>query len=131
MYQRLLITIAAVGSAWTATSLLQRRQVALGNRASRSAPGRAGRPGVVYFWSHGCAVCRTAQRPILDRLVEEYGEDRVTLTAYCVDDAPEIAEAWGVRTLPTTFVLDASGSVKHVNNGLVAGPRLREQLEPR
>lgn len=128
MYQRLSMIAAAAASVWAVSSLMKRRQLALANRASRSARGRAKTPGIVYFWSDGCSVCKRAQRPILDRIVAECGEDRLELTAYCVDEAPQVAEEWGVRTLPTTFVLDPTGAIRHVNNGLVAAEQLRDQL---
>lgn len=130
MYERLLITCLVALAAWAGSSLLRRRQVASANRASRRGRGRANTPGIVYFWSDACSVCKGAQRPILDRIVAEFGAERLALTAHCVDEAPEVAEEWGVRTLPTTFVLDRDGNVRHVNNGLVVAERLREQLQP-
>jgi thioredoxin-like negative regulator of GroEL len=130
VYERLLITCVVAVSAWAVSSLMRRRQVALADRASPGVQGASKTPRIVYFWSDGCSVCKRTQRPILDRIVAEYGSERVTLTAYCVDEAPDVAEAWGVRTLPTTFVLDPPGKVRHVNNGLVVAERLRAQLQP-
>lgn len=128
MYGRLLFTCAVAVSAWAVSSLMKRRQVALANRASRSAHGGSKTPRIVYFWSDACSVCKRTQRPILERIVAECGEERLSLSAYCVDEAPRVAEEWGVRTLPTTFVLDSAGAIRHVNNGLVLAEQLRNQL---
>lgn len=70
------------------------------------------------------------QRPILERILAEYGKERVAFTAYNIDEAPEVAKEWGVRTLPTTFVLDSSGIIRQINNGVVVSESLRKQLEP-
>lgn len=130
MTVRLAITLAALALAWGALALLKRRQLASAGRAAalRNAPARL--PTIVSFWSSGCSVCKQSQRPILERLLGEYGPAHLALTAYDVEAAPEIAAAWGVRTLPTTFVLDALGAIRDVNNGLAAPGRLRKQLEP-
>src|SRR5574341_2514583 len=87
MYGRLLFTCAVAVSAWAVSSLMKRRQVALANRASRSAHGGSKTPRIVYFWSDACSVCKRTQRPILERIVAECGEERLSLSAYCVDEA--------------------------------------------
>ncbi len=69
------------------------------------------------------------QKKILDEILAEYGKERLALTAYNTDEAPDVAKEWGVRTLPTTFLLDSTGVIRHVNNGLVVSGNLRKQLE--
>lgn len=51
------------------------------------------------------------------------------LIAYDIEEQPEAAVEWGVGTLPTTFLMDAHGKIKHVNNGLVTAENLRGQVE--
>lgn len=130
MYGRALITGGVVAAVWAVSQVSKRRQVALAKRASQSVRGRAKTARIVYFWSDGCSVCKRVQRPILERILAEHPDGRLELTAHCVDEVPDVAEAWGVRTLPTTIVIDPEGNVSHVNNGLVVAERLREQLEP-
>lgn len=130
MFERLLITFVVIGFAWVMLSLMKRRQIIQSNRASQQLYSASNRPTIVYFWSEGCAVCKIAQRPILDRILAEYGKERLVLTAYNIDEAPDVAKEWGVRTLPTTFLLDSAGTIKQVNNGLVVPENLRKQLEP-
>ncbi len=130
MYERLLITFAVMACAWVALSLLRRRQITQSNRASQRLNKVSDLPTIVYFWSDSCSMCKMTQRPILERILAEYGKERVAFTAYNIDEAPEVAKEWGVRTLPTTFVLDSSGIIRQINNGVVVSESLRKQLEP-
>ncbi len=70
------------------------------------------------------------QKRILEGILAEYGTEQLALTAYNIDEAPDVAKKWGVMTLPTTFLLDSTGTIRHVNNGLVVSENLRKQLEP-
>lgn len=83
---------------------------------------------VVYFHSPSCAVCRTSQKPILDRLMARIGPNQLQLVAVDVSEKPEFARAWGVMTVPSTYVLGTAGETVHVNNGLTGEPVLRRQL---
>jgi len=124
-----MITLAVMAVAWAALTLMRRRQGILANRASQGFNTASNIPAIVYFWSEGCSVCKGTQKPILERILGEYGKERLTLTAYNIDEAPEVAKEWGVRTLPTTFLLDSAGTIRHANNGLVVPESLRKQLE--
>ncbi len=130
MYERLLITFAVMVFFGAVLSLMKRRQIASANRASQQLKMQTNMPTIVYFWSDGCPVCKRAQRPVLEAILAEYGKEQLALTAYNTDEAPDVAEEWGVRTLPTTFLLDSAGAIRHVNNGLAVSGTLRKQLEP-
>ncbi len=130
MYERLTITFVVMALFGVMLVFLKRRQIAAASRASQQLNKRAKLPTIVYFWSDGCPVCKFTQRPILDRILAEYGKEGLALNAYNIDEAPAVAKKWGVMTLPTTFLLDSSGTIKHVNNGLVAPENLRRQLGP-
>lgn len=130
MYERLFISFVVIASFGALLLLMKRRQVTAANRASQQLDKSSRIPTIVYFWSKGCPVCKMTQRRILDGILAEYGSERLVLTAYNTDEAPDVAEEWDVRTLPTTFLLDSTGAVKHVNNGLADLETLRKQLEP-
>lgn len=55
-------------------------------------------------------------------------EDMLTVSKVNICESLEQANQWGVRTVPTTFVLDKDGTVQHVNNGLVTEKVLVEQI---
>ena len=96
-----------------------------------AAPGledfRSGLPAILYFTTPRCVPCRTIQRPAVNDLKEEYSD---SLQIIEIDAAArsEVAAHWGVLSVPTTFVLDGSGSPLHVNHGVARAHKLRKQL---
>lgn len=118
---RLLLALAFPLLLWAGLRLLRRWQLARANAADRAFAGDTEGAAVVYFWSTDCPLCRTAQGPILERL-------GVRLHSHQVEACPDLARAWGVSTLPTTFVVAAGGAVRFVNNGLASEATLRRQL---
>lgn len=60
-------------------------------------------PILVDFWATWCAPCQ-ALKPILEKLAEEYGGSFL-LARVNSDENPEIAQHFGVRSIPTVKVL--------------------------
>ena len=60
------------------------------------------RPVLVDFWAQWCGPCK-AQGPILDQVAAAQG-DRAVVAKLDVDGAPEVAEALGIRSIPTLLV---------------------------
>lgn len=58
---------------------------------------------IVDLWSPQCAPCRELT-PMLSRIVGEYG-GRVHLAKINVDASPELAQAFGVRAVPTVVAI--------------------------
>jgi len=130
MYERLLITFIIMVFFGVVLLLMKRRQIAAANRASRQLKKSSRMPTIVYFWANGCPVCKMTQKKILEEILTEYGKEQLALTAYNTDESPDVAKEWGVRTLPTTILLDSTGAIRHVNNGLAVSETLRKQLGP-
>lgn len=89
---------------------------------------RPGVPAVIYFWSEDCAPCRLNQKPALDRLEAALGADGVQVIAVDAVNQAEVADRWGVLTLPTTFVVDKQKAVRQVNHGVVSTEVLQQQI---
>jgi len=128
---RLLFVVALITVILFGLFLLKRWQLSQARKAVNSSVkdiATSGKARIVYFWSTECNQCKTVQRPILDRLLTKEGETFLALTTVNVMESPEEATAWGVKTVPTTFILDKNGNVQHVNNGVASENKLLEQL---
>ena len=128
MLERLLLTIALAGLGWLAyrmiTALILRRQA---GQALRLDGYRSGRPAILYFTAPGCGPCETIQRPALVEL-EALSNGRLQVIEVDATAKPALADAWGVLTVPTTFVIDSHGQPRRVNHGVARVGKLSHQL---
>ncbi|SRR6266508_2508035 len=85
-----------------------------------------GRPTIVAFSTPSCAACHTAQAPAVAAVAAQ-----VPVRVVHIDAAhqPEVASAFGILTVPSTVVLDASGNVAVVNHGFAPTQQLVRQLQ--
>ena len=86
------------------------------------------KPVLIYFTTPDCTPCKTVQRPAIDRVSKLFGEtlEVIEINAY---EQPDLARTWGVLSVPTTFVLDARGEARYVNNGVARAEKLLEQIQ--
>ena len=88
----------------------------------------AGQPVLVYFTTPTCAPCKTIQRPAIQRLQAQLGE-KLRVVEIDASTQPDVAAAWGILSVPTTFILDRTGAPIHVNHGVAPAGKLLKQLE--
>lgn len=86
------------------------------------------KPVIVYFTTPDCAPCKTVQRPALSRVSQLLG-DSLEVVEIDATQRPDLAKQWGVMSVPTTFLLDARGVARYVNNGVTRAEKLMEQLQ--
>jgi thiol-disulfide isomerase/thioredoxin len=86
------------------------------------------KPVIVYFTTPDCAPCKTVQRPALNRVTQLLG-DSLEVVEIDATQRPDLAKQWGVMSVPTTFLLDARGEARYVNNGVTRAEKLMEQLQ--
>ncbi|MFB9991628.1 thioredoxin [Deinococcus oregonensis] len=67
---------------------------------------------LVDFWAPWCAPCR-ALAPTLTELASDYA-GRVTVAKLDVDEWPELAGHYGVRSLPTLILFQAGQPVRRL-----------------
>ncbi|MCC7129853.1 MAG: hypothetical protein B6D39_01815 [Anaerolineae bacterium UTCFX2] len=86
-----------------------------------------GKPVLLYFTTPTCAPCKTLQRPAIHRLQELAG-DRLQIVEIDASLQPEIADQWGVFSVPTTFIVDSNGAPRYVNHGVASAEKLFDQF---
>jgi thiol-disulfide isomerase/thioredoxin len=89
---------------------------------------QTGVPAILYFTTPFCVPCRTVQRPALARLMEQQG-DALQVIEIDASQQPELANYWGVLSVPTTFVIDSKGRPRRVNHGIASAEKLGRQIE--
>ncbi len=86
------------------------------------------KPVIVYFTTPDCAPCKTVQRPALEKLIGILGE-KLHVVEIDATERPDLAKTWGVMSVPTTFLLNARGEARYVNNGVTRVEKLMEQIQ--
>jgi len=86
------------------------------------------KPVIVYFTTPDCVPCKTIQRPALRKLSGLMG-DKLEVVEIDATERPDLARQWGVMSVPTTFLLNARGDARYVNNGVARVEKLMEQLQ--
>ncbi|MBF1165335.1 tetratricopeptide repeat protein [Dechloromonas agitata] len=83
-------------------------------------------PVVVDFWAPWCEPCKVL-KPLLEKLAEEY-KGRFLLAKVNSDENPELAQHFGVRSIPSVKVLFRGQLVDEFNGAIPEG-QIRQFLD--
>lgn len=87
---------------------------------------REGQPTVIEFYSNSCSICLVS-KPRVDRMEENLeGQAEVLRLNVKGDVGRTLAARWGVRGVPTFFVVDGTGEVIYYQIGALDGAAIEE-----
>ena len=79
---------------------------------------------VVDFWAEWCGPCKVLT-PLIEKVSTDYDMDFVKIN---IDDHPELAEAFSIRSIPTLLIFHKEEPVAQ-SSGVVPEDRLRNELD--
>lgn len=130
LLSRLLFTAALVGAGIVLYRLINSRVLHGAESKTAALVGfKVGVPAVLYFTTEDCMPCKTIQRPALAALAAQLGEDRVQIIQVDASERTDLADYWGVLSVPTTFVIDSQGRPRRVNHGVARTEVLLDQIK--
>jgi thiol-disulfide isomerase/thioredoxin len=122
------LLLAGVGLYWLFTRVLLLRARRSQAKDPVDVPGfQPGQPAILYFTTPDCMVCRTTQKPALQRLHTLLGE-QLQLIEINAQEHTDLADRWSVLSVPTTFILDTGGRPQYANYGAASTEKLAKQV---
>ena len=122
----MLVGSAGFGFYWVFNFITKR---IISNRKRQELPFKLdGRPVLLYFTTPDCVPCRTIQIPAIEKLKNFLGKDTIQVVKIDASQEPELASQWKVLSVPTTFIVDKNGEVKHINHGVADFHKLKKQF---
>ncbi len=126
-------------------------QVTLPDGRTVTGESLKGKVVLVNFWATWCPYCRK-EKPVIDSFWRDYRSRGFEVISISVDDPPQRIAAWmrdkgygfmaaptnasvaaafgGVKSVPTSFILDADGHIRHKVAGQLHYPRLEDLVVP-
>lgn len=93
--------------------------------ATATTEAGVGVPRIVYFTTTSCVVCRLQQEPAIERLQAELPE--IVIEQHDAVAERELADEYGILSVPTTAVYDREGELVVINRGFAPVAQLYAQ----
>ena len=125
--------------------------VTLPDGRALSSDSLRGKVVLVNFWATWCPYCRK-EKPVIDNFWKAHRAQGFEVVSISVDDPPEKIAAWmqdkdyafmaaptnasvtaafgNVASVPTSFIVDTEGRIRHKIAGQVHYPRLEKLVAP-
>ena len=84
-------------------------------------------PLIVDFWAEWCGPCRMVA-PVLEQIADE-NSDKIRLAKLNVDDAPAVAQRFGIMSIPTLMVFQDGQAKKRIVGAKGKGQLLEDLAE--
>ncbi|MDP1864360.1 MAG: TlpA disulfide reductase family protein [Thiobacillus sp.] len=126
-------------------------QVTLTDGRILSSEALKGKVVLVNFWATWCPYCRK-EKPVIDSFWQNYRTRGFEVISISIDDSPEKIAAWmndkgytfmaaptnasvaavfgNVTSVPTSFIIDIDGHIRHKVAGQLHYPRLEKLVKP-
>ena len=101
--------------------------VELTNETFDEEVGASELPLIVDFWAEWCGPCRMVA-PVLEQIASE-NEGKVRLAKLNVDDAPAVAQRFGIMSIPTLMVFKDGQAKKRIVGAKGKGQLLEDLAE--